>query len=204
MTNVYIVEHEREVYIGSNAVRPDGLLVVTPRGDQDMEELSITGLLRRPDSNQEVGRFGIPETTGHFFLPAFFDGQALARPILMGIDVNGSPRVHLELIEEGDKDKMISVITTPDKDITFVLGSLSGTLRPVQIAVERDGIPVEPIFLDKDKPVVEKWLTAGNYRLVAKVRREDGCVGEVDRLSLSVPIDQVGGSEEADLEILPP
>jgi len=204
MTTVYIVQHGMEVYVGSDAVRPDGQVVVTARDNKDMASLLITGLARRPDSDKQTARFGVPEITGHFFLPALFDWKLMARPILMGIDKGGRARVQMRLIESDKTEKLVSVIVTPDKEITFSLSSLEGRIRPVELAILRNDLPVEPVFLDGEKPEVTKRLSAGNYQLLARILEEDQPVCRGARLTLTDPVDQVGGSEEADLEILPP
>jgi len=204
MTEIHIVEHGDAVYVCGPSVRRRGRLFVRARNNQPMKEFFIAGLERRPETCDRVAHFAIPEATGHFFMPAVLREESLAQSVLVGIEATGAARTELHLVARCDGHKLISAIRTVDKELTFVLSSLDSRIRPVEVAVNGKGGLIETVSLDQEYLEKTIRLPAGNYALHAHIRPDERVPGRAELLTLDVSINQVGGSEEADLEILPP
>ena len=198
---VMIINTAEQVYVGEPAPKAGAELIVVAASEYDPALLEIVGLQKLGTFGREA-RFRLPTTVINPLFQGIYDGVAFNPPIFLGGDWGVADSVTMSLVDVDGSPKFEMRIRV-HRPVTFELeesGSPSVRSVTVEVTSSQPGVPPLAFALTPDDPVyVTDTLSPGLYRVRGET--PDGAVSPVGG---SITWAEIGGSEEADLEILPP
>jgi len=197
---VIIINTENQVYVGEPAPESGALLTVVLAPSYDPTLLTITGLEKIETDGNKV-RFRLPTTVTDPFFQGIYDGTPFYPPLFIGGDWGSADSAAMNLIDSAGSPKFEMRIQS-HRPVTFALEEHGGPLiRGVAVdIIPRQGGSVTSFDLDPANPskVIDippaAYLVKGKKNVAGRSAAEEGVLIRWE----------VGGSEEADLEILPP
>ena len=184
-------------------LRPTGMLFVFPGEGIELSKLAITGLSRGNFPGTPYASYLMSDNVGHDFFQVSYDNRALGQPMLNEHDVNGAREIMLNL------RKSVLFPHQPRLVTPFVFQGNAQEKGCTVSIVHRRRDPSR--FLDVE-------ITVFEYRNGNWVAYKEIDLGEKTTTDVLLPYGsyvlaaahkqkhllEIGGSEEADIEVIPP